>query len=51
MKEDEGWVEIKDREEDYLEEDIYTEHGRDELIEEDELSVLEAAFMEGYEES
>ncbi len=51
MKIEEGWVEIKDREDEYLEEDIYTENGRDELVEEDELSVMEAGFMEGYEES
>ena len=50
MKEDE-WVEIKEQDDELLEEDIYTEHGRDELVEEDELSLLEAGFMEGYEEA
>lgn len=47
-QDDDDWVEIK---EDVFEEDVYSEHGREELIEEDELSILETGFMEGYEES
>lgn len=47
-KEDDDWVELK---EEGFEGDVYSEHGREELIEEDELSILETGFMEGYEES
>ena len=33
------------------EEDVYSEDGRDHLVEDDEISLREAAFMQGYEES
>jgi len=32
-----------------FEEDVYTEEGRDELIDNDEIDASEEAFMEGYE--
>ena len=35
----------------YDEEDIYSEDGREELIEGDEISDFEEAFMQGYEEA
>ena len=32
-----------------FEEDVYTEKGRDELVENDEIDEIEAGFMEGFE--
>ncbi|MFH1511317.1 MAG: hypothetical protein ABIF10_06505 [Candidatus Woesearchaeota archaeon] len=33
----------------YLDESIYSEEYRQELLDDDEISLLEAGFMEGYE--
>ena len=33
-----------------LDEDVYTEEGREELVEEDEISDVEEGFVKGYEE-
>jgi len=38
-------------EEDMIENDIYSEESRDELIENDEIDSSEAGFMKGYEEA
>ena len=36
---------------DDLDQDIYSEDGREELIEDDEIESFEEAFMRGYEEA
>lgn len=42
---------IKDNYDDDLEDDIYSEDCREELIDNDEIDDFEEAFMRGYEES
>ena len=37
--------------EEQQETDIYDEEGREELLEEDEISAMEAAFMQGYDDA
>jgi len=37
-------------EQDFMEEDVYTEEGRESQLDGDEINDWEAAFMEGYEE-
>lgn len=37
------------KESDLIEEDIYSEETRDALLEDDEISAIEAAFMDGYD--
>ena len=41
----------KEVDENLDDESIYSERVRDQLVEDDELSPLEAGFMQGYEES
>jgi len=36
--------------EDFMEEDVYTIEGREDLLDSDEINDWEAGFMEGYEE-
>lgn len=37
-------------EEQFLEEDVYTEEGRESQLDNDEIDAWEAGFMEGYDE-
>ncbi len=37
--------------EEFLEEDIYSDEGRESQLEDDEITDWEAGFMEGYEEN
>ena len=41
----------KEVDEDLDDESIYSENVRDQLLEDDELSPMEAAFMQGYDEA
>ncbi len=42
---------IIENEDELNEEDVYSEEGRDHLVDDDEISAREAAFMQGYEEA
>jgi len=41
---------MKDYNENNLEEDVYSEEGRDSAVEDDEISSEEEGFMKGYDE-
>lgn len=42
---------LKPDEEDWIDEDIYSEDFRESMVEDDEISIEEEAFMQGYDKA
>ena len=42
---------LKPGEEDWIDEDIYSEDFRESMVEDDEISIEEEAFMQGYDKA